>query len=528
MMVTGRSDSADCGRDGGEQGEVIAFLASPDAYPLRPSPVARCETHAALVFLAGEEAYKIKRAVRFDYLDFSTLELRRRVIEREAEVNRRFAPDIYLGVVPITRQSDGSLAIGGGGTPVEWALHMRRFSQDDLLSAVADRGALTCDLATRLADVVADAQVRLEPVTCRNGAARIAAALSQVETALAVSPGHAPSRVEVFRGLAGARLASASAVLDARAVEGYVRRCHGDLHLSNIVLWRGEPVLFDAIEFSEELATIDVFYDLAFLLMDLDARGAGEAANRVLNRYLARRIGPHDIEGLAALPLFLSLRAGIRAMVNAQRSEQETGAARERDIERAKAYLERAIAYLSPKAPVLIAVGGFSGTGKSTLSARLAPLVGAAPGALHIRADVERKALFGVDEAVRLDAAAYRNEVSARVYAVMYEKAARALRAGHSAMLDGVFARPSDRKAAEAIARAAGTPFEGLWLQTSEEVMLRRVSARTGDASDATPQVVAAQLAAGAGVIDWSLVEAGGVPEATLAAACGIVSAHLR
>ncbi|MEQ1710510.1 MAG: AAA family ATPase, partial [Hyphomicrobium sp.] len=293
----------------------------------------------------------------------------------------------------------------------------------------------------------------------------------------------------------------------------------GDLHLGNIVLWGGAPLLFDALEFDDRLASVDTLYDVAFLLMDLDAGGHRVAANLILNRIVSGPRGATEIDGFAALPLMLALRAAIRAMVGAERADQEYGDARTTAVARARGYLGQAISYLAPAAPMLVAVGGFSGTGKSTLAAALAPGIGGAPGALHIRADVERKAMFGVDEGARLQPAAYAAEVSPRVYAAMMDKARRALAAGHSVVIDAVFSRPGERVAAEAAAASVGTPFKGLWLEARRDVLVARVERRSGDASDATPDVVAGQLARGAGDVFWTTVEAGGTAESTLTAA---------
>lgn len=246
------------------------------------------ETHGARVVLAGDEAWKIKRPVRFPYMDFSTLALRRAALARELEINRPFAPEIYVGLVPVTRERDGTLALDGSGEVVEWALRMRRFPETDVLSRVATRGTLDRALAARLAEVVAAAHARMPEVHgAMSGGQRFGQTLRQIAAGLAEESellgGEAVAR---FGAAATGRHAAVALLLDRRADAGLVRRCHGDMHLGNIVLWNGAPTLFDAIEFSEEIATIDVLYDLAFLVMDLDVRGMGAEANRLLNRYL--------------------------------------------------------------------------------------------------------------------------------------------------------------------------------------------------------------------------------------------------
>jgi uncharacterized protein len=506
-------------RAGREQADVVAFLSDPASYATRPARVERCDTHGALVFLAGEEAWKIKRAVRFPYMDLSTLDKRQAVCAREVEINRRTAPEIYLGCVLITRSADGSLAFGGDGAPVEWAVRMRRFEQSALLSRIAEAGTLPSGLAKDLADAVYVSHRAAPSAAGIEGAPRFERlALSVSQTLAGVSGMLGAGRLQQLQERMATQLRRAAAVLDERAAAGSVRRCHGDLHLNNIVLWRERPVLFDALEFDDDLATIDTLYDLAFLLMDLDIRGHRAEANAVLNRYLWRSAATLDLRGLQALPLFLGLRSAIRAMVTAERAGQETGDAQTRHRDEAGRYLDAALAVLAPPAPRLIAIGGLSGTGKSTVARALAPRIGPTPGAVHLRSDLERKSLFGVDETTRLGLEAYARGAGEQVYAILTEKMRHVLAAGHAGIADAVFARPEERAQIERVAAALGVPFRGLWLDAPPEALLARVAARTGDASDATADVVRQQLGYETGALSqgWIRVDAGAGPAATL------------
>ncbi len=338
--------------------------------------------------------------------------------------------------------------------------------------------------------------------------------------------------VDGFAHAAQVQLTRAAAILDERARCGYVRRCHGDLHLGNIVLWGGRPLLFDAIEFDEAIATVDTLYDLAFLLMDLDRHRQRSAANVVLNRYLWRDGVDLTLRGLQALPLFLGCRAGIRAMVTADRAAQEQDdAAAQADRETARGYLRAALEYLQPAPPRLVAVGGLSGTGKTTLAAALAPELGSAPGAVHVRSDLERKALFGVEETVRLPAQSYTAEASAEVYAIVLRKARLALAAGQSVVVDAVYAAPEERSAVEDLAAELGVLFQGLWLTAPADTLAARVDARRGDASDATSQVLRQQLTWQLGVLSpaWTMLDAGGsAQEAHRRAASALATAGPR
>ncbi|MBV2181228.1 MAG: AAA family ATPase [Castellaniella sp.] len=489
-----------------EQADVFAFLEDPHTHGLS-EPVVRVDTHGAAVFLAGPDVYKVKRAVRFPYMDFSTLEKRRTACEAEISANLANAPDLYVGVVPITRDAAG-LHIGGSGTVVEWAVHLRRFDETASLDRLADKAALGAELVGKIARAIFMAHQRA-PV--RDGVAATHALrclLSETVDELHQTPDLFPGdNVGEF----GRRLVSAfdraEPLLLERAARDQVRRCHGDLHLGNIVLIDGEPILFDALEFNEAIATSDVLYDLAFPLMDLCKRGLRTDANQLLNGYLFLSDDmAFQIEGLAVLPLFLSLRAAIRAKVMAAQFHQSLKKTALRDT--ALAYFDAAVNFLSPAAPFLAAIGGLSGTGKSSLAAALAPEIGLAPGALHLRSDIERKRISGVSQETRLSTESYRAQMTAEVYANLNEFAAAGLRAGRAVILDATFLRPEDRTAAQAIAASAGVAFAGFWLDAPVDLLVRRVAQRVGDASDATPAVVVAQTKAELGAITWHRLDA--------------------
>jgi aminoglycoside phosphotransferase family enzyme/adenylate kinase family enzyme len=503
-----------------DQGEVAAFLARAETHG--GAPVERIDTHAAIVFLAGDLAYKVKRAVYYPYMDFSTLARRRRACEKEVEINRRTAPEVYLGAFPILRGTDGALSLNDAGEVVEWVVLMRRFDQAGLFDRLAQKGRLTPELLVHLADVVAAFHGSAEPTPEQFGGAGWV--IEENAGEFTERPDlFAPDQAKALTAAARSALEATTALLEARRARGLVRRCHGDLHLRNVCLIAGRPTLFDAIEFNDAIACIDVFYDLAFLLMDLDHRGLRPAANLVFNRYLQRS---GDLDALPALPLFLSLRAAVRAKVSASAAPSQGQAAERRRLENeARAYFSAAAAYLAPAPARLVAVGGFSGSGKSTLARALAPVLGAAPGALHLRSDVLRKALYGVDELTRLPQDAYRSEVSAQVYGELLVQARRALAAGQAVILDAVYAKPEGRAQLEDLARQVGVGFTGLWLEAPRDVLLARAAARRADASDATPAVVARQLAEDPGAITWHRLEACSAPEDLVSQAAGALAA---
>lgn len=504
-----------------EQNEVIAFLSQAGTIArsgnepgaAMTDPVERHDTHGAHVFLAGDTAIKIKRAVRYPYLDFSTLDKRKAALARELEINRANAPDLYREVGSITRGPDGGLQLGGDGEVVEWFLAMRRFEQSALLSQVAKRG-LDASTLKALADEVHRSHAAAPVIRDAKPDVAVAHLIDDLLQGLAQVLQDEPS-IRQFGIRAHETLERSRPLLLRRAAAGKVRRCHGDLHLDNIVLVAGLPTLFDALEFDEGLASIDTLYDIAFLLMDLDIRATRTEANAVLNRYLWRTQDTLDLDGLALLPLFLALRAGVRGMVLMQRSILPDATEPAAINAEGRRYLEAAAHYLDPPPAVLIAVGGFSGTGKSTLASALAPRYGAAPGALHLRSDLERKALHGVAELERLSADAYTREESARVYATLCRKARAALDAGHSVIVDAVFAEGGERHAVEEVARDAKSAFAGIWLDARREILDERVAARRGDASDATAEIVEKQARRGAGDVGWASVDASAGPNDT-------------
>ncbi len=477
------------------------------------------ETHCALIFLAGEEALKIKRAVKFDYLDFSTLSKRRAVCEHEFALNKPAATELYLGVVPIARDAQGALAIGGAGEPVEWAVRMRRFDQSKLYSNLADRRKIDTSMIKDLAAVLANYHKDAPSLPISEGTGRLAAIVSELRSVFAgLSQVLEPSQTDAFLRAADKHLREASPILDKRARRGLVRRCHGDLHLANIVHWNGQPCLFDALEFDEDLATTDLLYEVAFLVMDLWHRGLRAEANLLFNRYLFETDELAPLDGLCAFPLFMALRAAIRAMVCGQRAGL-TAELSDESRHQAANYLSDAQRFLAPPQPRLVAVGGLSGTGKSTLAAEIAAHVGAAPGAVHIRSDLERKRLFGAKETERLGDACYTREASSRVYAAMLAKCGEVLAAGHSVIADAVFADQAWRQEFEHVAAEQGVPFTRLWLTAPENDLYRRVEARRGDASDASADTVRHQLGQAMDAPSWNVVDAGGSAFETLIAA---------
>lgn len=491
------------------QAGARAFLADPATHG--GAAVEVMETHISVLFLAGDRVFKLKRALRLPYCDFTTPARRLAICEREVARNRLTAPDYYLGVRRITG-AEGRLRFDGDGPLVDAVVEMRRFDQGALLDALARRGALDAPLMERLAAAIADFHARAEVRRTGGGAANIEGVLDVNEAAFATGEGLDPARTGRLSAAFRAGVAAHRARLDARERDGRVRLCHGDLHLRNIFRDGERPVLFDCLEFNDALATVDVAYDLAFLLMDLRHRGLDGFANLVMNRWLD---ASGDEDALPLLPFFMALRAAVRAHVSATQAKGSGDAAL---AERARSYLDLAETLLAPPAPALVAIGGLSGSGKSTVAAALAPRLGGGAGARSLASDRLRKALHSVAPETRLGAEAYAPEVSARVYAALAAGAEAAAAGGACVIADAVFSTPGERRAIADAAARAGAPFLGVWLDLAPETLRARVAARRGGTSDATVAVLDRQLGYDLGRIDWLRLDAGPDPERIAAA----------
>ncbi|HUS56101.1 MAG TPA: AAA family ATPase [Thermohalobaculum sp.] len=490
---------------------MAAFLADPANHG--GAETQRIDTHTAAVVMAGDRAWKLRRPVDYGWLDYSKPERRRVCAEREIALNAATAPGLYLGLGGILPEGDGWRLLQPGDLPesAEPVVVMHRFRQRDLFDRMAAAGQLTPELMRATGRAVADMHKAAPP---REGMGRLPAFAGRETNelvkladllgadAVAAFSTAVQDRAEVVAGLAAGRGA---------------RRCHGDLHLRNIVLWRGQPAPFDCIDFNDAFTDIDPLYDLAFLLMDLDHRGHGELAVETFNAWAERMAAEPGAEestaygGLALLPFFKACRAGIRAKVGAMSLRGRDLATSEAELAEARAYLALAIRYLTEAPPAqMIAVGGLSGSGKSTLAWAIADRLGA----VVLRSDAIRKGFWGIEQTEKLPPEAYTPEITARAYAAMLERASMALAGGATVILDAAHLKPAERDAAGAMAAAAGVPFHGIWLDAPVERLKARVTARTADASDADARVVEKQTGYDLGSIQWQRLAAEGDPEA--------------
>lgn len=501
-----------------DQQAAAALLADPATHHFA-GPVETMETHISRIFLAGDRVFKMKRAVKLPYADFSSPKLRLATCRKEVELNSATAPGLYLGVRRITREADGSLALDGKGRLVDAAVEMRRFDQSALLDRMALDGALTPDLMTETARMIVRFHRAAPVFHVGGGAANLAGVLDINRAGFATSHVFGEGEVAAFDAAFRRALDRHAGLLDRREAAGKVRRCHGDLHLRNICMLEGEPRLFDCIEFNDQIATVDVLYDLAFLLMDLWHRGFPEFANLVMNRYLDES---DDEDGFVLLPFLMAVRAAVRAHVTATQVEEADGRSDDL-IAEARSYFDLAGDLLRPRPARLIAIGGLSGSGKTTIAEALAAHVGAPPGARIVESDRIRKALHGVAPETRLPDKAYRPEVSQKVYREMAWRAGLILSEGGSVVADGVFDRKTDRERIGKEAAEHGLPLLGIWLQADPAVLWQRVNERKSGPSDATVDILSRQLERHVEGVTWHTVDAARKPDAVVSDILGLM-----
>jgi aminoglycoside phosphotransferase family enzyme/predicted kinase len=482
-----------------EYPELVRGLLDPRAYP-GAARVEHLETHISHVFLTGEHAYKIKKPVNLGFLDFSTLPQRHHFCEEELRINRRLAPELYLAVVAIT----GTAAmpeVEGAGTPLEYAVKMRQFAQDGLLEHVLERGQLTPALIDALAAEVARFHRTIPPASPDRpfgSTATIVGPAMQNFEQLAPLLRHAEDR-EALRQLCtwtGQQSEALVPQFAERRRQGFVRECHGDLHLANMVLIDGKVRLFDAIEFSPELRWIDVMSDVAFVVMDLAVRGRDDLGARFLNAYLEHT---GDYAGLRVLRYYVVYRALVRAKIAAMRAAQASldAAQREGLVDKCRRHLALAQRIALGARPVLIIHHGLSGSGKTWASQAMLESVGG----IRIRSDVERKRLHGLAPAARTGAGVgsgiYNQAASQSTYARLAALAEDALAGGFPVFVDATFLKRAQRDAFHALAQRLRVPLRIACFRASLDTLKARIASRAAagaDASEAGVQVLEAQL----------------------------------
>lgn len=479
--------------------QFIKAMQQATAYPHDVQTVEMRETHISWVFLTGELVYKVKKPIRTDFLDFGTLEQRLHYCNEEIRLNRRYAPELYLRVEPITGSFESPL-IGGTGEPLEYAVVMRQFDDNKLLNRVINSGDLTGAHIDQLADEISELHRKAKgasvhdrfgiPGKIRTDAEDNIRALKEAECE---GLSEALKQLETWTEHA---FCSLQRIFQDRLEQGFVRECHGDLHLGNIVLIDGRATLFDGIEFNEEFRWIDVMSDVGFLVMDFADHQHRDFAYRVLNRYLELT---GDYAGLNVLRWYVVYRALVRSKVALIRSQQSGLDIQQITQQRqfVKAYTELALQEIQPHQNVLIITHGLSGSGKTYHTQQLVEQ----SGAIRIRSDVERKRLLAStstsDGTNAIGEGMYSSSASEQTYSRLQECAAQVLQAGYSVIVDATFLRAQDRIAFRELADQLQVPFYIVSFDADVMTLKARIQQRSQegrDASDATVQVLEYQM----------------------------------
>ncbi|WP_129774899.1 bifunctional aminoglycoside phosphotransferase/ATP-binding protein [Peristeroidobacter soli] len=452
------------------------------------------ETHISWVILTGSFAYKIKKPVKLDFIDTSTLERRRHYCNEELRLNRRLAPKLYLDVVPITCQA-GRTRMGGNGPAIEYAVRLRQFSPDAELPALLDRGEVSLPEILRLGETLADFHLRTDEISASNAPQATQRMYDTVLGNLEQLLEYTEHRrdIQELRPLwdwTHAEIETYEAAFEGRAREHRIRDCHGDLHAANIVRFEGRLVPFDCIDFDPQLRCIDVMNDIAFLIMDLHSHDREDLAAALLSRYLEIT---GDYEGVRLLPFYAVYRALVRAKVDAIAAEQSPHLVAQY-TQRMQRRVRTAVQLTERPRPMLLLMHGMSGSGKSWLSEQLvAPLH-----ALRIRSDLERKRLLGASPSTAgFRQGNYSPEMSHRVYARLVECAESCLQAGFNVIVDAAFLDAADRELFTSLAERMNVECVFISCQADPATLLNRVATRAqrgDDASEADQSVVNAQL----------------------------------
>ena len=475
---------------------LIQQMMQPGFYPHRvKEPIEMIQTHVSYVLLTGDYAYKIKKPVNFGFLDYSTLELRQHFCNEELRLNQRGAGEIYLEILPIT-QTDTQFQLGENGEPVEYTLIMHQFPQDALFLSLFERGELTETLMEELGRVVATFHA-LSPTSDRiktfgePDQVRKAFDENFEQTEKYIGGPQTQAQFDDTKQYSERFFGEYRELLNSRITNNWIRECHGDLHLRNICLLQNKILLFDCIEFNEPFRFVDVMFDIAYAVMDLEARQRPDLANAYLNTYV-EEIG--DWEGLQVLPLYLNRQSYVRAKVTSFLLDDPgvPWTEKEKAKETASHYYKMAWQYTKPRQGKLILMSGLSGSGKSTIAKKLARRMGA----IHIRSDAVRKHLGGVPLYEKGGADLYSPEMTEKTYKRLLELGIKLAATGYSVILDAKYDREALRQDAIAQSQSHDLPLQILQCSAPESVLRDRLNSRSGDITDATADLLASQIAA--------------------------------
>lgn len=479
---------------------LIEHMLEPGFYPHPVTePIQLIQTHISYVLLTGDYAYKLKKPVNFGFLDFTHLEQRHHFCLEELRLNQRGAPQLYLEVLPICQQGD-TWRLGGSEPAVEYTVKMRQFPTTALLSNLFERGELTPQLLQTLALVVAQYHAGAETndyIQSFGQVDRIRQAFDEnyAQTEQYIGAPQTQEQFDRTRDYSDRFFSERAGLLQQRRQSGWIRACHGDLHLGNICYWQQQMMLFDCIEFNEPFRFVDVMYDLGFMVMDLTARDRPDLANIFLNTYVEQT---GDWEGLQVLPLYVSRQAYVRAKVTSFLLNDPgiAESAKEAASQTAARYYRLAYQSTQSQSGQILLMSGLSGSGKTTVARLLAQQIGA----VHIRSDAVRKHLAGIELNQRGDddgsygGGIYTPEMTQKTYDRLLELALLLAGQGFSIILDAKYDRQADRQAVITQAKLQNLRVKIVQCTAPMELLRDRLNTRKGDIADATAAILADQL----------------------------------
>jgi uncharacterized protein len=478
-----------------EMPDLIQAMLQPAFYPHPVTSIQLIQTHVSYVFLTGDYAYKVKKPVNFGFLNFSTLAARQHFCLEEIQMNRQIAPEIYLDVLPITQADDHSFALNGTGQTVEYVLKMREFPQEDLFLSLFEQGKLTEAHMEELGKIVAQFHAKAQTndyIRSFGEVAQVRQAIDEnyQQTDQYIGTAQTKQQFDETKQFTDTFFDQQQELFNSRIKNNKIRECHGDLHLRNICLWENQIQLFDRIEFNEPFRFVDVMYDVAFAVMDLEARQRKDLGNAFLNTYVEQT---GDWEGLQVLPLYLSRQAYVRAKVTSFLLNDPSVPAdvKKEAMATATDYYKLAWNYTQKRQGRLILMSGLSGSGKTTVARYLARQLGA----IHLRSDAVRKHLAGIALTEKGGAELYTAEMNQKTYDRLLELGIKLANLGWIVILDAKYDREAVRQNAIAQSQNHHLPIEIIHCTAPENILRDRLTSRTNDVSDATADLLEQQKA---------------------------------